>query len=61
MNEKAKELLKEVLEFIYQKTEDYCILCGAKEYPVRGDMKGYDKSIIYAIILLIKLATSFFI
>lgn len=38
----AKKLVEEALESIYQKTEDYCRLCGAKEYPVCGDMKGYD-------------------
>jgi len=39
---KAKAIEK-ILEFINQHSEGSCPLCGAEDYPVKGDKKGYEK------------------
>lgn len=40
---KAKELVDEALESIYQLSEGRCPLCGEADYPVCGEKKGYGE------------------
>ena len=39
-----EEAIEKILEFIYQHSEGNCPLCGTKDYPVKGDKKGYEVS-----------------
>ncbi len=40
MNE---EKIITILEFLSQYSQGSCCLCGAKDYPVKGKLKGYEK------------------
>ena len=42
-NEKAIKLVEEIKEAMYQDSEGHCSHCGAKDYPVRDDKKGYEE------------------
>ncbi len=38
-----KEKIIKVLEFLSQYSQGNCCLCNAKDYPVKGKLKGYEE------------------
>ena len=38
----VEKAIEQVLEYVYQQSEGHCALCGAKDYPVKGDKQGYE-------------------
>ena len=42
MSEELK-ILEDYLEQVHQRTDGNCPICGAEDYPVSGDKKGYEE------------------
>jgi len=40
---REKKAIVSILEFIHQNSEGGCPLCWAKDYPVKGDKRGYEE------------------
>jgi hypothetical protein len=40
---KKSEAIQQALEFISQRTEGSCYFCSAEEFPVKGQLRGYEE------------------
>jgi len=43
MKDRLKEVIFDFLEDVHQHTEGNCPLCGAEDFPVNGDRRGYEE------------------